>query len=84
MLEKSAFAEKAFAQRQSRIVLPPIPLTISTMIETPEPEIFVIGEGNFDSQQIVTSQASARAWPSEVGPAEDVEKLVDGPEVKDT
>jgi hypothetical protein len=56
MLEKMAFAEKAVEQRPSRVVLPPIPLTISTMIQTPEPEVFVIGNGNFDSQQIATTR----------------------------
>jgi hypothetical protein len=56
MLEKTTFAEQAIAQRPSRVILPPIPLTISTMIQTPEPEVVVIGDGNFDSRQIVTGR----------------------------
>jgi hypothetical protein len=50
------FAEGAFVQRLSCAVLLPIPLTINTMIHTPEPEVIVIGDGIFDSQQIVTTQ----------------------------
>jgi hypothetical protein len=56
MLEKTAFAEKGIALRPSDVVLPPVPLTISSMIQTPEPEVLVIGDGNFDSQQIVTGR----------------------------
>jgi hypothetical protein len=75
MLEKTTFAEKAVAQRPPGVILPPIPLTISTMIHTPDPEVVVIGNGNFESQQIVT--ASTRAWTSQGATAGDSEKSVD-------
>jgi hypothetical protein len=67
MLEKTAFAEKAMTKRPSHVVLPPIPLTLSAMIQTREIEVLVIGDGNFNSQQIDTSpllsQMSEAATP---------------------
>jgi hypothetical protein len=78
MLEKRAFVEKSFAQTPSRVVLPLISLTLNTRIQAPEPEVVLIGDSNFDSQQIVTEQTSSRYWTSEVVITGDSEKLTNG------
>jgi hypothetical protein len=84
MLEKTVFAENAIVEKPSRVVLPPIPLTICTMIETPAHEVLVIEDGNIDSQRIVPSLTSARSWTTgERVVTGDAEKPVDKPVAED-